>query len=280
MSKITFLGLGAMGSRMAQNLITAGHDVCVWNRSPARCASLIKAGAKTAPTSKKAVNGAEIVISMLTDDDASRAVWLGKDGALEGLAPNALAVESGTVSPTYIAELAQAIRAKGIAFIDAPVAGSLPQAQAGELVFLVGGGAQDVARFEPVALKMGKAVLHAGETGQGCVLKMIVNALLAVQTAAIGELLAYAKAQGLDPTTALALLAPTPVMSPAAQMSGTLILQGAHTPMFPIDLLVKDLGYLLADNDAPLVMSAVRTAFQTAQTAGLGSKHITAVAQI
>ncbi|HGG62946.1 MAG TPA: NAD(P)-dependent oxidoreductase [Rhodobacteraceae bacterium] len=280
MSNITFLGLGAMGSRMAQNLITAGHDVCVWNRTPERCTPLVDAGARTAPTPSKAVDGAEIVISMLTNDEASREVWFGKNGALTGLDPAALTVESSTVSPTYIAELNQALCTRGIAFLDAPVAGSRPQAEAGELVFLVGGAAQDVARFEPVALAMGKAVLHAGKSGQGSVLKMIVNALLAVQTVAIGELLTYADVQGLDPKTALSLLAPTPVMSPAAQMSGAMIVQGQHAPMFPINLLLKDLGYLLAGRNDLTVMSAVQDAFKRAKSAGLGDMHITAVANI
>lgn len=278
MSKIAFLGLGAMGSRMAQNLIAAGHDVCVWNRSPKRAKPLVAAGAMSAPTPRQAVKGAEIAISMLTDDEASRSVWMGDEGALGGLDPTALVVESSTVSPTYIAELAHAARNQGAVFIDAPVAGSRPQAAAGELIFMAGGHTQDVARFEPVALTMGKAVLHAGETGQGSVLKMLVNALLAVQTAAISELLAYSEVQGLDPQKALTLLTPTPVMSPATQISGQMILKGEHTPMFTIDLLVKDLGYLLQSQERSPVITAVQEAFKTAQTAGLGAKHITAIA--
>lgn len=278
MTKIAFLGLGAMGSRMAQNLIAAGHDVSVWNRTHERMDPLSKTGAKPATTPADAVDQAEIVLSMLTDDVASRSVWMGTDGALGNVNHTALIVESSTVSPTYIAELAAAAATRGIAFLDAPVAGSRPQAEAGELVFMAGGDAQDIARFEPVGLAMGKAVLHVGETGKGSVLKMIVNALLAVQTVAISELLAYSASHGLDPQKALSLLAPTPVISPAAQLSGQMILKGQHAPMFPIDLLVKDLDYLLGDSPEAPIMAAVQKSFQTAQAAGLGGQHITAIA--
>ncbi len=278
MTRITFLGLGAMGQRMARRLIDAGHDVTVWNRSPGAAASLAAAGAARSDTPHAASAGAEIVISMVTDDDASRAVWMGPDGALAGLAPGALAVECSTLSPDWIAALATAMAERGVRFVDAPVAGSRPQAEAGQLIFLAGGTADDVARLETIAPAMGRAVLHAGPTGQGATLKMIVNALLAVQAGSMAELLRYSETRGLDPQRTLELLGDVPVMSPAASVLGAQILSGQHDPMFTIDLLVKDLGYLLRDAATAPITTATRDAFEKAQAAGHGSAHISAVA--
>ncbi|MEM7722106.1 MAG: NAD(P)-dependent oxidoreductase [Pseudomonadota bacterium] len=277
MTKIAFLGLGAMGTRMATRLTQAGHDVTVWNRTPARTAPLVQAGAASAATPAEAATGAEIVITMLTDDDAARAVWLGPEGAMAGMSPGALAVEASTVSPGWITDLANAAATANLRFLDAPVAGSLPQAEAGALLFLGGGAADDITRFTPVAHAMGKAIVHAGPNGQGIVLKMMVNALLAVQTAAMAELLAYGAAQGLDPAVAVEMLTPVPVTSPAAAFVAGQIANKEHDPMFPIDLLVKDLGYLLNDTPAP-VMASVRDAFRAAQSRGLGDRHISAIA--
>ncbi|MDJ1016567.1 MAG: NAD(P)-dependent oxidoreductase [Paracoccaceae bacterium] len=266
MTKIAFLGLGAMGRRMAGRLAAAGHEVIGWNRTPVELDGLTIAG-----SIEEAVSGAELVMSMVTDDGASEAVW---NAALPAMAYDALAVEASTVSPGRIAALA----GSGVRFIDAPVAGSRPQAEAGELVFLAGGSEADVEAFRPIADTMGKAVLHAGATGKGIALKMIVNALLAVQTAAMKELLAYAEAQGMNAGATMDLLAPVPVVSPAAAFVGKQIVSGAHDPMFTVDLLVKDLGYLLdGAADAP-VMAEVRAAFQAAQSRGHGDRHITAIA--
>ncbi|MDJ1008957.1 MAG: NAD(P)-dependent oxidoreductase [Paracoccaceae bacterium] len=274
MTKLAFLGLGAMGRRMAKNLIAAGHDVTVWNRSPGAADGL---GANTAASPAEAVGGAEMAISMVTDDDAARAVWLGADGALAALPPGALAIEASTVSPGWVAELAAAAGERGSRLVDAPVAGSRPQAEAGELVFLAGGAADDIARFDPVAKAMGKAVLHAGGTGRGAVLKLMVNGLLAVQTAALAELLAFGAKGGLDPETAVALLTPVPVTSPAAAFVAGQIARGAHEPLFTVDLMEKDLGYLLQGAILPL-MAETRARFAAAAMRGHGARHITAIA--
>ncbi len=278
MSQIAFLGLGAMGARMAARLIDAGHDVTVWNRTPARAEALVAAGARLAETPRDAAEGAEIVQTMLTDDAAAREVWLGETGALAGMSPDGVAVESSTVSPGWVAELAAAVQAKGAAFLDAPVAGSRPQAEAGELLFLAGGDAGTIDRFHSVAQTMGKAVIHAGPSGQGAVLKMMVNALLGLQTAAMAEVLAYGAANGMDKAKALEFLKPTPLVSPAAALQGDKIVAGDHAPLFTVDLLAKDLGYFLDDIDTAPVISAARTAFDAASRQGHGDKHMSAIA--
>ncbi|MCP1659423.1 NAD(P)-dependent oxidoreductase [Neisseria perflava] len=135
MTKIAFLGLGAMGSRMALNLVKAGYALTVWNRTASACDELVAAGAKAASTPREAVQGAEFVISMVRDDEASRQVWLDdKTGALAALAKNAVAVESSTLTPDWIHELSTAMQIHGTAFLEAPVSGSRPQAAQGQLI--------------------------------------------------------------------------------------------------------------------------------------------------
>ncbi|MEL7026331.1 MAG: NAD(P)-binding domain-containing protein, partial [Pseudomonadota bacterium] len=186
-------------------------------------------------------------------------------------------IECSTTSPTWIAELNAAAKTKGVSFMDAPVAGSRPQAEAKELVFLAGGSGADIARFEPVSKAMGKAILHAGETGKGAVLKLMVNGLLAVQTAALAEIMAFGAASGIAPEQAVELLSPIPVTSPAASFVAGQIARGAHDPMFTVDLMEKDLGYLAGSQSSPLI-SETRARFANASERGHGGKHITAVA--
>ena len=171
MTKIAFLGLGAMGARMATNLIKAGFDVALWNRSPGPLDAVASIGGCRASTPRAAAEGADFVITMVRDDDASRAVWLDADaGALSGLGPDAVGVESGTVTPGWVDELGAAVQARGARLLDAPVAGSRPQAEAGQLVHLVGGEAEAVARATPVLKVMGGAIHHAGPAGSGATL--------------------------------------------------------------------------------------------------------------
>ena len=269
MTRIAFLGLGAMGSRMAANLSASGFDVTGWNRSP-------KVGLPLRVTSElsEAVRGAEIVVAMVTDDAASETVWT---EALAAMKSGALAVESSTVSPRRMAGFAAEAEAAGVAPLAAPVAGSRPQAEAGELLFLTGGDADDAARFAPAVDAMGKAAIHAGTPAQAASLKLMINGLLAIQTAAMGEILKFGESAGFDAAGAVDLLAPVPVTSPAAAFVGKQIAAGQHDPMFTIELMAKDLGYLTKGADMP-VLSEVLASFARAQNAGKGSLHISAVA--
>ena len=148
MSKVAFLGLGAMGSRMAANLLKAGHAVTVWNRSPAAAEALVASGARKASSPMAAAESADFVFAMVCDDDASQNVWLDStNGALAGMHPGAVAIESSTLTPEWIRELSEHFRAKGISLLDAPVSGSRPQAEAAQLVYLIGGDAKALSAF-------------------------------------------------------------------------------------------------------------------------------------
>jgi 3-hydroxyisobutyrate dehydrogenase len=283
MTTIAFLGLGAMGSRMAARLLAAGFGTTVWNRDPARAAALIAAGARLAPSPRAAASAADIVVSMVRDDAASRAVWLGEDGAFAGMRPGALGIDASTVGVAHARALATAATAAGLAVLDAPVAGSRPQAEAGKLIFLVGGAAEAVARAEPALSAMGAAVRHVGDAGAGAAAKLMVNTLLAAQAALAAELIGFARRAGVDPARAIEAVGATPVASPALQAAAGAMLADAVAPLFPIDLVVKDLGLIEAAAGAvgaPIpVASATTGAFRAAAAAGLAELNVTAIAR-
>jgi 3-hydroxyisobutyrate dehydrogenase-like beta-hydroxyacid dehydrogenase len=273
---IGFIGLGAMGARMAAHLLEA-HDVRVHNRTKARAAALVEAGAAWASTPREAAEGADLVVVIVTDDEAAEQVWLDPErGALAGMAEGALAIESSTVTPGFVARLARAAGAAGVRLLDAPVAGSTPQAEARQLVHLVGGAADDLAEAEPVLALMGAKRVHAGPSGHGARLKLLVNAAFATQVALMAELLGAAAATGADPAAIHALLAAMPVTSPAAAAAGALMVAGDHAPRFPVDLVAKDLRYASGLGDTPLVRAALER-YERASEAGHGGENLTAV---
>jgi 3-hydroxyisobutyrate dehydrogenase len=285
MANIAFLGLGAMGSRMATRLIAAGHHVTVWNRTAAAAQALAAQGAQAAASPQAAAQGADYVISMVTDDTAAQQVWLdAKEGAVHGLQAGALALECSTVTPAWINTLAHAVQGKGAQLMDAPLAGSRPQAQAGQLIFMVGGAATAFERAKPILSAMGGAVHHAGALTHGAQLKLVVNTLFATQVATVAELVNHLRKSGVDVRSAADILATMPVVSPAATGALRGMLAADFTPQFPIDLVVKDLGYANAaaqSVNAPLFLGAqVQARFAQAQTQGLGAQNITAVAQL
>jgi 3-hydroxyisobutyrate dehydrogenase len=142
MQRVAILGLGIMGGGMAANWLAKGFEVSVWNRTAAKAQALAGKGAKVAATPREAATGADFIFAMVADDDASRSVWLGNDGALAGAKSGAIGVESSTLTPEWIRELARQAQAKGVGFLDAPVGGSRPAAASGELRFFVGGDPQ------------------------------------------------------------------------------------------------------------------------------------------
>lgn len=285
MTRITFLSTGAMGSRMAARLLEAGHEVVVWNRTAPRTDGLVQAGAARAETPRAAARDAEVVISMARDDAAARTIWLDEEtGALGGLSEGAIAIESATVTPDWARRLGEGCVARGVDFLDAPVVGSRPQAEAGALIFLVGGAAPALERARPILEAMGAAVHHVGPVGSGAALKLAVNAFFGIQVAALGELLAFLENAGIAPTAAAALLGALPVTSPAAKGAAAAIAAGNYAPLFPIALVEKDFGYAMASAEARgaalPVTAFVRGVFAEAIARGHGGENINAVARL
>jgi 3-hydroxyisobutyrate dehydrogenase len=285
MSRISFLGLGAMGRRMARRLVDAGHDVTVWNRSSAPLAALQSAGARVASTPREAVEGAEFVIAMVLDDTASGQVWLDPaGGAAAALQPGAIALESSTLTPAWVQALGTALAARGVALVDAPVVGSRPQAESGQLIHLVGGDAAPVAAVRPLLGALGAAVHHVGPAGAGAWLKLAVNALFATQVVAVAEQLALLRRAGLDVDRLWETLRTLPVVSSAAVAAGTLMLAGEDRPQAPVDLIAKDLAYALQSATGPgaalPLTAAVKERFDTAASRGFGAANLVAVAHL
>jgi len=284
MSHIAVLGLGAMGSRMAANLLAAGHQVTVWNRTPAAAEALVSQGAVQAFTPKQAAEGADFVIAMLRDDVASRQVWLDADtGAILSMKPGAIAVESSTLSPDWVKELGMRLEVKDISLLEAPVSGSRPQAEAGQLVYLVGGDEQVLERSRSLLETLGSALHHVGGLGNGALVKLTTNALLGIQVAALAEIIGLLKHNGVDPAQALKAMSATSVWSPVATVMSNSMLNNNFAPMFPVELIGKDFGYALQAagslSSAPTT-TAVRDVFRLAMAQGLGQENMTSIVKL
>ncbi len=285
MSRITVLGMGAMGSRIAANLLQQSHEVTVWNRSAERTLPLVKLGAIAASTPRTAARNAEFVVAMVRDDEASRQVWLeAETGALKGMSEGAIAIESSTLTVEWTRQLEQQCQAQGIDFLDAPVAGSRPQAEVAQLIYLVGGKKVAFNKAQPVLSKLGSAVHYAGSAGSGMAVKLAVNTLFGIQAAAMSELINFMQRCGVESNQAVDMLTATPVCSPAAKALAEGMLTRSFAPLFPIELVEKDLSYLTVTaqaKQADIPMGdAARQVFEKALAQGYGADNITGVAQL
>jgi len=285
MTNIAIIGMGSMSSRMALNLIKAGHNVCVWNRNIDRTIPLTEAGARVAKSPCEASEDADFVISMLRDNEASKTAWCDDiEGALAGMKPGAIAIDCSTLTVNWVRELHQHCTNKNIAFLDAPVAGSRPQAEAAQLIFFVGGNKHTFEQAQPILQAMGSEIHYAGSSGTGASIKLAVNALFGIQLATMAELIDLFKATGLDASHAIEILTSTPVCSPAAKLASSAMLAGEFAPMFPINLVKKDFSYAVAianENGLATPMTkAALSVFQHAVEKGFGDDNITGVAQL
>ena len=284
MSTVAFIGIGAMGSRMALNLLNAGHQVTVWNREPQALAELVAKGAKQGSSPKDAATGAEFVFSMVRDDSASREVWLDLEkGALAGMAKGSVAIESSTLSPHWVRELGREAAAHGVSLLEAPVSGSRPQAETAQLVYLLGGDADTFERARPLLNVLGSSLHLVGPLGAGALTKLGTNALLGVQVAVLAELMGILQRAGADAARVFEVIGGTPVSSPAARQMVGLMLAGDTAPRFPVELMEKDFGYAIdaaGSVDAAPTIAAARGVFQHGIIDGLGQSNITSVAQL
>jgi 3-hydroxyisobutyrate dehydrogenase-like beta-hydroxyacid dehydrogenase len=267
-----------MGSLMSGRLLDAGHEVTVWNRTKEKTEPLSERGAGVAGTPREAAEGAEIVMTMLSDERALRDVVVGTDGAAAGLEPGSLFVDMSTVGPEAIRELREGLPAS-VEFIDAPVLGSLPEAEGGGLKIFVGGDESVFERVRPVLETLGTP-RHVGELGAGASLKLVVNSTLGAVMAAVGEALALARALGVDEEAALETLAGSYVGG-VVRSKRHLIEGREGETHFSLGLAAKDLR--LVTQAAERVGIRLRTAeanrltFEEAADAGLSDDDYGAV---
>jgi len=280
---VAVLGLGTMGAGMARRLLAAGFPLAVYNRTRARAEPLAAEGARVADRPREAAEGAAIVVSMVADDTAARDVWLGDVGALGAATPDTILVESSTVTPEWVQELASAAAERGAALLDAPVTGSKAQAEGGELRFLVGGDAAVLERARPALEAMGRTVVHVGPTGSGALLKLVNNFLCGVQAASLAEALALVERAGLDRDTALGVLTDGAPGSPLVRAFAARMAARSYAPSFHLALMAKDLTYAGREGarlGVPLTTAApALAAFERATAAGLGTHDVSAVVE-
>jgi len=278
---VAFLGLGIMGGGMAARLLAAGFPLGVYNRNAERAAGLAAKGARLAASAREAVSGARIVVSMLADDAASRALWLGENGAISGVAAGTLLIECSTVTVGWINELSAAAKGRECELLDAPVTGSKSHAAAGELTFLVGGTESAIALAQPVLAAMGKQINHLGPTGSGAMMKLINNFVCGVQVTALAEGLAFIERSGLNSEAALAVLTGGAPGSPLVKALSARMTARDYTPNFLLKLMAKDLAYAKKEaSNVGLDLTTARCAmevFAKAIAAGYGEKDFAAI---
>jgi len=247
MSRVAFIGLGRMGHGMAGRYLDAGFEVAVWNRSKAKADDLIARGAKWAASPKDAAVDADAVVTMVADDEASRAVWLAKDGAAAAMKAGALAIECSTVSHAHALDMARELRSHGLIYIDCPVTGLPEAAAAGKLTLLVGADPADLDKARPYLAPIGSAIRHFGAVGSGTVFKLINNLMGAVQIASLAEGVAIAEHAGLDMKLVAEALATGAVASPQViRHSKRMAARDFSGASFTAALRHKDAAYAVA----------------------------------
>jgi len=246
MARVAFLGLGNMGRGMAARLLAAGHDVTLYNRTRARAEPLLRHGASVAATPREACQGAQSILSMVADDSASKAIWLGADGILAADAePNCIAIECSTLSHAWVLDLAARCRSRGYRYVDAPVTGLPDAAAAGRLTLLVGAQADDLDAARSVLDAFASAIIRFGPVGTGTAYKLIINMVGGVQIASIAEALALAERAGLDLATVVGAVEASQAASPQVVRNARRILAADHdrNVVFTAALRLKDLEY-------------------------------------
>ena len=282
--RVALLGLGTMGAGMAGRLLSAGFPLSVYNRNAERARPFAERGATLASSPREAASHAEIIISMVADDVASRDIWLGPNGALSAARSGAVLIECSTLSVGWIKELATSASQVNCELLDAPVTGTKPHAESGQLLFLVGGSAEALDRARPVLSILGRDAIHLGPTGSGALMKLINNFLAAVQAVSFGEALSLIEAGGLDHAKAISILTEGAPGSPILKRVAERVASGDFTPHFHLTLMAKDVTYAIEEGRRRQVnmqtAAAALAAFKQAVASGLGEKDFTAVVQV
>jgi len=274
--KVGFIGLGIMGSRMAANLLAAGIDLAVYNRTREKADALIGRGAVWHDTPARLGASVEGVFTMLSDPEAVAQTALGSDGFLTALQPGAFWVDCSTVNPSFSREMAAEAQKGRIRFVDAPVFGSKQPAQEGQLPFFAGGKIEDIEALEPYFNIMGKSVRHVGDAGMGASIKMVLNILLAQNMLIFSEAVALGQALGFTRETLFEIILGGPMAAPYLGLKSKKIEEGVYEPDFPLKWMHKDLhlvGLTAFEAGVPLPSCALaKEIFQEAKQAGLADK--------
>lgn len=269
MQKVALFGLGIMGSGFAANLLNKGFDLTVYNRTRDKAEAFAAQGAKVGTTPREAAQDADVLIAVLGDDTASRDIWLGEDGALAGAKPGAVIVECSTLTPDWVRELAALAAEKGCGFIDAPIAGSKQAAATAQVGLFLGGDTEVIAQVQPVLDGFSRRQVHLGGIGAGATWKLINNMMIAVHTAALGEVLALAEAAGLNMEQAVELITNGAGNSMIVQSKMPRMLERRYEDTdFALKWMQKDAGYAVKLGESfGVALNTVQGAWQAYQLA-------------
>ncbi len=284
MEKIAFIGTGLMGRPMAMNILGKGFPLTVYNRTTAKTEQLARAGARVAASPREAAESADVLITMLSDNEAVKSVLTGSDGVLEGLKSGTVYVDMSTVTPDASRRFASMVEQKGAHMLDAPVSGSTNVAEKGELTILVGGDPRILDRVRDVLQSMGKFIFHIGDHGSAVALKLVVNHFVGGMTALLAEGLNLSEKLGIDPTLLSNVMNSSVIRSPMYDIKLPKMVSRDYAPQFPTRLLVKDLNYIsetAGKAGVPMPLhEVVRDLFAAATKAGHGDMDFSAVFEI
>jgi 3-hydroxyisobutyrate dehydrogenase len=279
--KVAFIGLGNMGRPMAENILKAGHDLTVWNRTRAHMEPLVAAGARGVSTVRAAAQEAEVIGLCVSTPDVVRLIVMGEDGVLSGVRRGAVIVDFSTIDPATSRTVAAACEQAGVAYLDAPVSGGVTGAAAGTLTIVIGGDAAALERAQPLLQAVGKKIVHVGPSGAGSTIKLINQLLVGVNLAAVCEAFVLGQRAGVDPQTLFDVLSASAGDSAMLRRAiPDFVLKRQFKPGFAVQMLCKDLDLALAvgrDTHTALPITAVaRQLYEEARALGLAEKDVTA----
>ncbi len=266
-----FLGMGAMGSRLAARLLRAGYPLLVYDRTQAKTLPLVQLGARTADTPRDLAAQTSVVFSSLADDAAVAEVLAGSDGAFEGALPSTTFIEMSTVLPETSRDLATAARTRELDLLDAAISGSTPQVEAGTITLLVGGDQAVYERNLPILSTLTERCFYMGPSGMGTSMKLVVNTLLGVGIQVLAEAVALGEKAGLEKARLLDVLAKTAVISPRQKLAMENVRREEYPTTFALHLMQKDFGLILREAGALHVPMPVTAAAEQVSGVELAS---------
>ena len=272
--RVGFIGLGIMGSRMAARLARAGHELVVHNRTQVtaeRWAS--EHGARVAATPAEVAAGADVLFTVVVDGAQVHEVMLGSGGVVEGAKPGLLCVDCSTIAPTETRAIGAALAEREIAFMDAPVTGSSPRAEDGTLTIMAGGSAAHFQRARPLLECMGRLIVHVGDLGQGEMLKLINNAVAAVNAATVGQALLVARATGVDLDSMVEVIASGSGASAMLELKSGPMREHDYDTLFKTEHMLKDVRLCLEEGQAAGVPFPAAAGARELLTAAVGRGH-------
>jgi 3-hydroxyisobutyrate dehydrogenase-like beta-hydroxyacid dehydrogenase len=283
--RVGFIGLGIMGSRMAANLRRAGFELTVWNRTRAKADSWAQRhGAVVADDPAALAGASDVVITLVVDGEQVESVLLGERGAVDGATEGLLCVDMSTTGPLAARRIGAALRERGVRFLDAPVTGSSPKAEDGTLTIMVGGEESDFASAQPLFAAMGELIVHAGPLGHGQTVKVINNAIAAVNTAAVGEALLAASSAGVDLDALIAVMHAGSGGSAMLDLKAAPMREHDYTTLFKLEHMLKDVRLCLEEAKAVgagmSFAELVAEILREAEERGLGERDFVALIEV